>query len=625
MMLGWQNINLDDQQIRGYILLVACLSKAVIASGNAREILLDTAASADGTHPMLSMNVAQTLSWLCRIAALVSLGALLVRAQQPETSVAADILLTNGHVYTANPESPWAEAVAVRDEKIIAVGASANLASYRNAKTQVIDLQGRMAMPGIVDNHTHFLWGSYGLAGLQIRETRSFDEMKKVAAQYAKAHPDEKWVWGSYGFLTPPGTQAKKLLDEVFPDRPTSLLSGDGHNLWVNSKALEAAGIRSDTPNPAGNERGTIVRDASGEATGILEEGAKSLVLHVMPITRDENLRRLKLGMVFASQHGVTSVVNATGDIPEMQLYDEMRKRGELTVRTTTAFAEDVGVRHTLSSEELADFEKARETYHDDWVRAGVIKFFADGVIETSSAGMLEHYADKPGDRGSMLYTPEEFTRFFLELDRRGFQIMTHAIGDRSVRTILDAYETVEKQNRPRDRRFRIEHMEAVEPSDWARFGRLHVIAAFQPWCCPRSDQGQGKSLGPARLKESMAWQGIASAGGLISLGSDWTVESLDPFPIMQTALTRTANGKPPGGFFPEQDLSLDQILAGYTRNNAYAEFMEKQIGSLEPGKLADLIVISQDLTKVPAGTVASTKVLLTMVGGKVVWRNGLN
>jgi len=575
---------------------------------------------------MLSRNTSRAISWAWRVAALVSLGALPLGAQQGETSVAAaEILLTNGYIYTSNPKSPWAEAVAIRGDKIVAVGSSNDLARYRAASTQVTDLHGKMAMPGIIDNHTHFLWGSYGLAGLQLRETRTMEEMKKAAAQYANAHPDEKWVWGGYGFLTPPGTQAKKLLDEAFPGRPASLLSGDGHNLWVNSKALSAAGIGRDTPNPNGNARGTIVRDESGEATGILEEGAKSLVLHVMPVTADEKVRRLKLGMAFASQHGITSVVNATGGIPEMQLYDEMRKRGELTVRTTTAFAEDVGVRHTLSPEELAEFEKARTTYHDDWVRAGVIKFFADGVIETYTAGMLEPYADKPGNTGSMLYTPEEFKRFFLELDRRGFQIMTHAIGDRSVRTILDAYETVEKQNGPRDRRFRIEHMEAVEPSDWARFGKLHVIAAFQPWCCPRLDEGQGKSLGPARLKESMPWQGITSTGGLISLGSDWPVESLDPFPIMQTALTRQARGKPSGVFFPEQDLTLDQVLAGYTRNNAYAVFMEKQIGSLEPGKLADLIVISQDLTKVPAGTVGSTKVLLTMVGGKIVWRNGLN
>ena len=560
------------------------------------------------------------------LAALAAVIALPLGAQQGETPVAkADTLLVNGHVYTSNQQSPWAEAVAIRGEKIIAVGARTELLKYQGPSTQVIDLHGRMAMPGIIDNHTHFLWGSYGLAGLQLRETRNFEEMKKAAGQYAKAHPEEKWVWGSYGFMTPPGTQAKKLLDEAFPDRPASLLSGDGHNLWVNSKALAAAGISHDTPNPGGNTRGTIVRDESGDATGVLEEGAKSLVLRVMPVSIDEKLRRLKLGMAFATQHGITSVVNATGDIPEMQLYDEMRKRGDLSVRTTTAFAEDVGVRHTLSPEELANFEKARATYHDDWVRAGVIKFFADGVIETYTAGMLEPYADKPGDSGSMLYTPEEFTRFFLELDRRGFQIMTHAIGDRSVRTILDAYETVEKQNGPRDRRFRIEHMEAVAPSDWARFGKLQVIAAFQPWCCPRLDQGQGKSLGASRLKESMPWQGIASAGGLISLGSDWPVESLDPFPIMQTALTREARGKSAGGFFPEQRLTMEQVLAGYTRNNAYTEFMEKQIGSVEPGKLADIIVLSQDVTKVPAETVGSTKVLLTMVGGKIVWRNSLN
>ena len=560
------------------------------------------------------------------LVACLTLSTLQLGGCRSETLVPpADVVFTNGHVFTSNATQPWVEAVAIRDGKIVDVGTSKNLAKYRGVGTQMIDLGGRMAMPGIIDNHTHFLWGSYGLAGLQLREARSAEEMKKLAREYARAHADEKWIWGSYGFMTPPGRQAKELLDEAFPDRPVSLLSGDGHNLWVNSKALVAGGIGRDTPNPSGNARGTIVRDESGEATGILEEGAKSLVLHLMPVTTDEKVRRLKLGMAFAGQHGITSVVNATGDIPEMQLYDEMRKRGELTVRTTTAFAEDVGVRHTLSPEELGEFEKARATYHDDWVRAGVIKFFADGVIETYTAGMLEPYADKPGNTGFMLYTPEEFKRFFLELDRRGFQIMTHAIGDRSVRTILDAYETVEKQNGPRDRRFRIEHMEAVEPSDWARFGKLHVIAAFQPWCCPRLDQGQGKSLGPARLKESMPWQGIASAGGLISLGSDWPVESLDPFPIMQTALTREAGGKPTGGFFPEQDLTLDQVLAGYTRNNAYAEFMEKQIGSLEPGKLADLIVISQDLTKVPAGTVGSTKVLLTMVGGKIVWRNGLN
>jgi predicted amidohydrolase YtcJ len=561
------------------------------------------------------------------LLACLTVGVLQLGGCRSETPVSpADALFTNGHIFTSNPALPWVEAVATRDGKIVDVGTAQDLAKYRGAETHIIDLAGRMAMPGIIDNHTHFLWGSYGLAGLQLRGARSTEEMKKLAREYAKGHADEKWIWGSYGFMPPPDRQAKGLLDEAFPDRPVSLLSGDGHNLWVNSKALALAGIHRDTRNPSGTARGTIVRDKTGEATGILQEGAKSLVLHVMPVSNDEKLRRLRLGMVFASQRGVTSVVNATGDLAEMELYDELRKRDELTVRATTAFAEDVGVRHTLAPEELADFEKARELYRDDWMRAGIIKFFADGVIETHTAGMLEPYADTPGKKGTTLYTAEEFERYFMELDRRGFQVMTHAIGDGAVRTVLDAYEAVQKQNGPRDRRWRVEHMEAVAPSDWPRFGKLGVIAAFQPWCCPNLEEGQGRSLGPERLRESMPWQSISAGGATLSLGSDWPVESLDPFPIMQTALTRqTGDGKPAGRFFPEQSLTLDQVLAGYTRNNAYAEFMEKKLGSLEPGKLADIIVISQDLYKVPPNTLGQTKVLLTMVGGKIVWQQGLN
>jgi predicted amidohydrolase YtcJ len=545
---------------------------------------------------------------------------------QTETPVPpADTLFVNGRIYTSNPSQLWAEALAVRESKIIGVGTNQDLSKYRSDRTRIIDLQGRMAMPGVIDDHTHFLWGSYGLTGLQLREAKSVEEMKKLADEYAQNHPEEKWVWGSYEYLTPPDRQARELLDEAFPDRPVSLLSGDCHNLWVNSKALKLAGISKDTSNPSGNARGTIVRDKTGEATGILEEGAKSLVLHLMPVNNEEKLRRLKLGLDFANQHGVTSVVNATGDLPEMKLYDDLRKRGELTVRMTTAFAEDVGVRHTLSAEELAEFEEARKLYHDDWVRAGIIKFFADGVIETHTAGMLEPYVDTPGQKGSTLYTPEEFKMDFMELDKRGFQVMTHAIGDGAVRTVLDAYEAVQKKNGPRDRRWRVDHMEAVAPADWPRLGKLGVIAAFQPWCCPQLEQGQGKFLGPERLKESMPWQSITSGGATLSLGSDWPVESLDPFPIMQTALTRqTPDGKPAHGFFPEQDLTLDQILAGYTRNNAYTEFMDNSLGSLETGKLADIIVLSQDVYKVPANKVGQTKVLLTMVGGRIVWQEGL-
>ena len=235
----------------------------------------------------------------------------------------ADYLLLNGRVYTSNPKQPWAEAVAIRGSKILDVGTSEALGKYKGPRTKVIDLGGRMAMPGIIDDHDHFLWGSYGLAGLQLRSARNVADMKKAMSEYAKAHPDEKWVWGSYGYIGSQVQSPRALLDEGFPDRPVSLLSGDGHDLWVNSKALEIAGITKDTPNPNGTVRGIIVHDSkTGEPNGILEEGAKQLVMVHMPLTKDEELRRIRLGLDFANRHGITSAINATGDIPEMELYE---------------------------------------------------------------------------------------------------------------------------------------------------------------------------------------------------------------------------------------------------------------------------------------------------------------
>jgi predicted amidohydrolase YtcJ len=556
----------------------------------------------------------------------------------------ADLVLVKGHIYTSNPAAPWAEAVAIREGKILLAGTNGQVEKYHGAGTQVIDLGGRMAMPGIIDTHTHFLWGSAGLAGVLLYDAKTVEQVRQILLDYAKAHPlaktnaDEQWIYGAgwnYGFFpTADGLPTKALLDEAFPDRPAAFLSSDGHSLWVNSRALAAANIKHATPNPgAGGAavRGIIVRDVkSGEATGVLEEGAKNLVLSVMPVTHEQKLSHIRLGMIEANSHGVTGVVNATGDIPEMELYQELHQRGELTVRMSTAFATDVGVRHTISPEELATFDEARRRFHDDWVRAGIIKFFADGVIETHTAAMLEPYANSPGQKGSTLYTPEEFHRDFLELDKHGYQVMTHAIGDGAVRTTLDAYEAVEKENGPRDRRWRIEHIEAIKPVDVPRFAKLGVIVSVQPWCCPSlgapwGDEPWADNVGASRLSEGLRWHDLAASGALMINGSDWPVDTVNPFPTMQIALTRqTIDGKPADGFYPDQRLTLPELLAGYTRNGAYAEFMEDKVGSLESGKLADVIVLSQDLFQVPPNSVGKTKVVLTVVGGKVVWRQGM-
>ena len=562
---------------------------------------------------------------------LPALALLIAAVSYPCLAEPADTLLINGHIYTANPAQRWVEAIAIRGDQIEAVGSNAQLKSMQGNATQVIDLQGRMVMPGIIDDHTHFVWASAGLAGLQIYDAHTVDQVKEMLRAYAAAHPKDSWVYGAgweYGFFPPTGLPTKELLDQYFPDRPIAIMSGDGHSLWVNSKALAVAGITKATPNPGadgGAVHGIIVHDKDGEPTGVLEEGAKSLVLERLPFSHEQKIGFIKIGMAEANRHGVTGVVNATGDIPEMELYQELHQRGELTVRMTTAFAQDVGVKHTLSPAELQTFEEARKRFNDDWVRAGIIKFFSDGVIETHTAAMLQPYANKPGDSGSTLYTPEEFRKYFLELDKRGFQVITHSIGDGAVRTVLDAYEYVEKMDGPRDRRWRVEHIETINPQDVPRFAKLKVIASIQPWCCPSPgtpwEDNVGKKLADS---EGLRWQAIEAAHAIVALGSDWPVTPINPFPTMQVALTQQSDYGRRVRFHPDQAFTLEQVLDGYTRNSAYAEFRDKKLGTLEPGKLADLIVLSNDLSKIPADQVGHTEVLLTMVGGKPVWRHGI-
>jgi predicted amidohydrolase YtcJ len=542
----------------------------------------------------------------------------------------ADMLLLHGHIYTANPRQRWVEALAIRGDSIVAAGTTAEIEKLRAPSTRVIDLAGRMVMPGIIDDHTHFIWGSAGLVGVRLAGARTVDEVKQRLSEYATAHPDEKFVYGAgweYGFFPPSGLPTKEILDQYYPNRPVEIMSGDGHSLWVNSKALTMAGITRNTPDPGGDSHGIIIHDAKGEPTGVLEEAAKQLIMARLPFSHDQKVAFLKVGMREANSHGVTSVVNATGDTSDMELYQELHQYDALTVRMTTAFAVDVGVKHTMSPQELAEFEQARKRFTGDWVRAGVIKFFSDGVIETHTAAMLQPYANKPGDSGATLYTPEQFRKYFLELDKRGFQVMTHSIGDGAVRTVLDAYQYVEKIDGPRDRRWRVEHIETISPHDVGRFATQHVIASIQPWCCPHEDKPWADNVGPhISDTEGLRWHDIEAANAVVALGSDWPVTPINPFPTMELSITRKGgkgSAHPP--FHLHQAFTLEQVLDGYTRNSAYAEFMDKRLGTLEPGKLADLIVLSQDLSKIPPSSIGQTKVLLTLVGGKEVWRKELS
>jgi len=547
---------------------------------------------------------------------------------QAAATQSADLLLLNGHVYTANSAQRWARAVAIRGQRILAVGAEPEMRAFRGPHTTVIDLRGRMAMPGIIDSHIHFLEGSLSMDQLSLDDAYSVPEIQRRVREFAAAHPERAWLLGRgwlYDAFKPSGLPTKQLLDEIVPDRPVVIECYDGHSVWVNSKALALAGVDKTTPDPKqGNVVvGIIVRDpATGEATGVLKEEATGIIRRVIPQpSREEKLRALRAGLQEANRHGLTSVVNASGSIEEMELYEGLRDAGELTVRMTTAQM----MEPQLGQKTLALYEEGRRRYHDEWLRGGVIKAFMDGVVESHTAAMLEPYSDNPQLSGSLNYTPEQFRDNVVELDRRHFQVITHAIGDRAIRTALDAYLVASHLNGPRDRRFRVEHIETIHPEDIPRFGSLGVIASMQPFHCypePNLFNVWARNIGPRRLPYSFAWHDLAAAGATLVFGSDWPVVSLDPFIGIQNAVTRQdQNGLPPEGFVGKQKVTLDQALAAYTRDGAFAEFQESEKGTLAPGKLADVIVLSQDLFAVNPLEIRKTRVVLTIVGGKLVYR----
>ena len=550
-----------------------------------------------------------------------------------------DRLLLHGRIYTADPARPWAEALAIRDETIVAVGSTAEIARLRGPDTDSIDLGGRMVLPGLIDSHTHTLIASENRGQANVVDIQSVEEVGQIVRAHAAAFPDDPWVLGfgwMYGlFPTPTGLPTRELLDAWVPDRPALILAFDAHSSWANSRALALARIARDTPDPSENgvRTGEIVRDpATGEPTGVLKEAAMVAVREVVPpLPRERLLGYVRESLAEANRRGITSAVNASGSLREMALYRELHERGELTVRMTCALAEVVGVKHHPMPAELAVVEEARHRYTGDWVRAGVVKLFVDGVMESHSAALLAPYTVlPPGDAdpcGETVYSPDELRALCLELDRRGIQVMAHAVGDRAVRTILDTYEAVARENGPRDRRFRIEHVETVSPDDIPRVAQLGVIASLQPLHCGliTEDPEWLRNVGEARYGTAFNWFSLAASGATLAFGSDWPVVTLDPFVGIQAALTRQSlAGDPPGGWHPEQRLVLDQALAAYTRHAAYAAFLDDRLGTIAPGKLADAIVLSQNLFEIPATQIAETAVLLTMVGGTIVWRDGI-
>ena len=536
----------------------------------------------------------------------------------------ADIIVIHGRVYTENPKQPWAQAVAIRGAKIVAVGEDATIEKMRGMGTKVINAGGRLVLPGFTDCHIHFLEGSLSLEGVNLEGAKDPSDIQKKLRAFAAEHPGDRWILGrgwNYAMFSPEILPHKKYLDELFPDRPVLLVGYDGHTAWANSKALTLAGITRETPNPP---NGAIVRDAqTGEASGALKEAAQDLVSKVVPEpTRAEKLLALRAGMKWANQHGITRVHSAGGDFEALDLYEEMRRRGDLNLRMYIAYFVDPPL---LRPKDIDSIEAARKKHHDEWIDAGAVKFMVDGVVESHTAAMLEPYSDDASLKGKPFWEPANYNAAVAELDKRGLQLFTHAIGDYGVRMTLDAYENAEQRNHKRDRRPRIEHIETVTAADIPRFGKLGVIASMQPLhSYPDSDTLDvwARNAGPVRASRAWAWKSIADGGGHLAFGSDWPVVTLNPWEGIQTAVTRqTSEGTPAAGFVPEQRLTVEQAVDGYTLGAAFAGRREKTEGSLEVGKLADLIVVSQNIFDVNPHKIRATKVVTTIIGGRLVYQ----
>ena len=567
------------------------------------------------------MNKLKRCAVISRIVILSFALSLTLVARAAET---ADTIVTNAKVYTVNPQQKWAEAIAVRGENILAVGDAKQIEAYRGASTKVIDAKGHLVLPGFTDCHVHFMSGSLGLTHVDLNGANTVEEIQKRVKEYAASHPNLPWITGmgwQYPVFGPTALPTKKMLDDVIPDRPVYMVAYDGHSSWANSKALAMAGIDQNTPDPP---NGKIVRDSKGEATGALKEAAGDLVERLMPKpTGEERLAALRKGFHQANQFGVVRVHSAGGDFEYLDLYDELRKSGELTVRQYIAYFLDPP---ELTPEAIEKMEAARKKYNDAWISGGAVKTMLDGVIEAHTAAVLGNYADDTTQSGKLFWDPDKYKQAITEIDKRGFQIFTHAIGDRAVRLAFDAYENAQKTNHTSDDRPRIEHIETITAQDIPRFGKLGVIASFQPLHTDPNDDTLkvwAVAAGPDRVSRAWPWRSVEKSGGKLAFGSDWPVVTISPWPGVQNALTRqTAEGEPAGGWIPQERISLEDAIQGYTLGAAFAGRREKTEGSLEPGKVADLIILSKDLFKIEPPDVLNEEVLVTMVGGKVVYES---
>jgi predicted amidohydrolase YtcJ len=548
---------------------------------------------------------------------MLLLASLRVAGAQP----AASLVLLNGKIWTVNDRQPRAEAVACLGSRIVAVGSNGEIRKWIGAGTEAIDLGGKLVLPGFNDAHVHFFSGGENLASVQLRDAKSEDEFRKRIAEFAAKQPAGRWITGGdwdHENWTPARLPTRQLIDAVTAGHPVFVNRLDGHMALANSQALQLAGITRDTPDPPG---GTIVRDAAGEPTGVLKDAAMERmdgVDGVIPAPSEDQIAdAVRAAMRYAAENGVTSVQDMSAAPEILRVYQTLLARGELTVR--------ISGHQPLATWQRLAAVGLRADFGGEKLHIGALKGFADGSLGSTTALFFEPYLDAPNTSGlanSEMIPESKMQAHILGADRAGLQVAVHAIGDKANHTVLGMYEEAARQNGARDRRFRIEHAQHLRMEDIPRFGKLHVIASMQPYHCIDDGRWAEKRIGPERAKGTYAFRALLDSGAVLAFGSDWDVAPMQPLMGIYAAATRrTLDGKHPNGWVPEQKITVAEAIRAYTMGSAYASFDEKIKGSIEPGKLADMVVVSDDILSRPPVEIEKTRVEMTVFDGKVIYR----
>jgi predicted amidohydrolase YtcJ len=523
--------------------------------------------------------------------------------------------IINGRVWTGVPARPWAEAVALSDDRIAAVGSNDEIRALTGVSARVIDARGGLVAPGFIDSHVHFLSGGMSLASVQLRDARTPAEFISRIKTFALSVQPGVWITGgdwdhqNWGGELP----ASSWIDSVTPNNPVWINRLDGHMALANGAAMRAAKVPLTGGDITG---GTIVRDAYGHPTGIFKDNAQDLIDPAVPdATSAMQDRALDAAMTYVAERGVTSV-DHMGTWSDLAVFERARNAGKLRTRI-------------YASVPLSTWARLRDTiaargHGDSWLRIGGLKGFVDGSLGSHTAAMMEPFTDAPGDTGLLVNTPEDLYTWTSNADKAKLHVIVHAIGDRAIDLQLNIFERVEGENGPRDRRFRIEHAQHIAPRDIPRFAQLGVIPSMQPYHAIDDGRWAEKVIGPERAKTTYAFRSLRDSGARLAFGSDWFVAPATPLEGIYAAVTRrTLDDKHPNGWVPEQKIGVEDALRAYTTGGAFASFEENEKGSLAPGMLGDVVIVDRDLTAIPPETIREARIMYTIVGGRIIFDRG--